>query len=85
MGMTTIVRLECDMCSSHRDLTVGNTEDLGISSGLPMLIRWRANAIGWRINVSNADKLCVCERCNLKPELEQSVSMRETQMPSGRY
>lgn len=63
MGMTTIVRLECDCCMSHRDLTIGDTEEFGVISGLPMLVRWRANEIGWRIHVSNAQKLTLCERC----------------------
>ena len=63
MGMTTMVRLECDRCLSHRDLTIGDTETLGVHSGLPMLVRWRAAEVGWRIHVSNAEKLCLCERC----------------------
>jgi hypothetical protein len=63
MSMQFMVRLECDKCLSHRDLWFGDVDADGISPGISMLVRYRAAKIGWRIHMTNAQKLCRCERC----------------------
>ena len=63
MRATTFVRIECDKCSSHRDLSIGDTEALGISSGLHVLIKNRAISVGWKIFMDNAVEKTVCGKC----------------------
>ena len=68
MAMSIIARLECDKCSSHRDLEVGNLDDLTGYGGLAMIVRCRAMAIGWKIHCVNGVNLTECSRCKPKEQ-----------------
>lgn len=63
MAMEIKVSITCDDCLIHRDLTVGDPESMGMVPVSPMLVRYRAREIGWKIHPTNANILCVCPRC----------------------
>lgn len=70
MGMTSIVRFECDKCGHYRDIIIGNTEDRGVHDGITMSARWRIRAIGWKIHLTDASKSCLCGKCALEDKVK---------------